>query len=213
MDPITPAAATSFQTGPQAKASDNSSAASALAATQSAPTDEEVTAAQSEEPEFSTRAERLAALNEEFNIMGSDFRVSTAFVQRLHELDFINDGEAEQLMGRMPQVDAGSTDSGTAIQSLQASLVALAEEEGSDSSLFDLLNRSAEALGNLSQQNRSDLEGLTQQLDQVLGEPSDLSESARSVIGQARDALMIGSRLAPGTGVNAAIESYLSHSG
>lgn len=210
MDPITPAAATSFQTGQQPKASDS---ASAHAATQSAASDEEVMAAQNDEPEFSTRAERLAALNEEFNIMGSDFRVSTAFIQRLHELDFIDDSEAEQLIGRMPDSAAGSADTGTAIQSLQASLMSLAEEEGSESSLFDLLSRSADALGTLPQQNRSDLEGLTQQLDQVLSDPSDLSESVSGVLGQARDALMIGSRLAPGAGANAAIESYLSNSG
>ena len=145
--------------------------------------------------------------------MGADFSLSTAFIQRLHELDFIDDSEAEQLIGRMPDNPTGAADTGTAIQSLQASLMSLAEEEGSESSLFDLLGRSAEALGTLPQQSRGDLEGLTQQLDQVLSDPSEFSESASGVLSQARYALMIGSRLAPGAGANAAIESYLANSG
>lgn len=211
MNPITPTAATSFQTGPQAQGTEDASDAKATPSSLSATSASEESSTQTEEPEFSTRAERLAALNEEFNIMGPDFKLSTTFIQRLHELDFIDESEAEQLIGRMPDAPAVGTDSGTAVQSLQASLAELAEEKGSESSLFDLLNQAADALGNLSAKSRADLEGLTQQLEQALSDQADLGEADAALLGQARDVMMIASRLAPGSGVNAAIESYLAH--
>lgn len=172
---------------------------------------------------FSSRAERLAALNEEFTITGPDFEVSAAFISRLQALEFIDASEAERLLGQAqaagseakpPIKDAGPQ----AVIDLQQDLQALAGTVPEDGSLALLLNETSAALTDLKASsplaNAPQYKALQQRLEQSLASDTDaaaLSEADRYRMTQAMDVMLIASRLAPGSETNAGIRSYLAN--
>lgn len=181
---------------------------------------ESATATSDDSATFSSRAERLAALNEEFTITGPDFEVSAAFISRLQEFEFISPDEAERLLGQSeataePTIkDAGPQ----AIIDLQQDLEALAGTVPADGNLALLLNETSEALNDLKASsplaNAPQYKALQQRLEQSLASDTDaaaLSDADRYRMTQAMDVMLIASRLAPGSETNAGIRSYLAN--
>ncbi|WP_028670841.1 hypothetical protein [Saccharospirillum impatiens] len=169
---------------------------------------------------FSSRAERLAALNEEFTITGPDFEVSAAFISRLQEFEFISPGEAEGLLGQSaPGAEPAVKDAGPqAIIDLQQDLEALAGTVPEDGNLALLLNETSAALTDLKASsplaNAPQYKALQQRLEQSLASDPDaaaLSDADRYRMTQAMDVMLIASRLAPGSETNAGIRSYLAN--
>jgi hypothetical protein len=169
---------------------------------------------------FSSRSERLAALNEEFNITGPGFELSSAFISRLQEFEFINASEAERLKGQAADTaEPAIKDAGPqAITELQQDLEALARTQTADGNLSRLLNDTAEALSDLKTSsplaNAPQYKGLQQRLEQSLSRDSEtasLSDTDRYRMTQAMDVMLIASRLAPGSETNAGIRSYLAN--
>jgi len=169
---------------------------------------------------FSSRSERLAALNDEFNITGPGFELSSAFISRLQEFEFINASEAERLMGKATNTaEPAIKDAGPqAITELQQDLEALARTQTADGNLATLLNETAEAMSDLKASSPLDnvpqYKGLQQRLEQSLASDPDaaaLSDADRYRMTQAMDVMLIASRLAPGSETNAGIRSYLAN--
>ncbi|WP_020407470.1 hypothetical protein [Hahella ganghwensis] len=106
------------------------------------------------ESSISTRAEKLAQLNKEFNITSSGFRVSQTFITRLTELGFLSSEEAEKLSGNLASSNPveQTTQSVEELQeSLQSLFDRLADEE--NSGLKTLIGSSMEILENLDNPN------------------------------------------------------------
>lgn len=178
--------------------------------------------AETDRATFSTRAERLAALNKEFTITGPAFEVSTAFIVRLQELEFISSGEAERLLGKATthtKADATNQESGAqAIVELQQDMKALSQKVPEEGQLARLLTETADALAELKASsplaNAPKYRSLQQRLEQALANNPDaanLSEAERRRMTQAMDVMLIASRLAPGSETNAGIRSYLAN--
>lgn len=177
------------------------------------------TATSDDNATFSSRAERLAALNEEFTITGPDFEVNAAFISRLQEFEFISPGEAERLLGQSEAAEPTIKDAGPqAIIDLQQDLEALAGLVPADGNLALLLNETSEALTDLKASsplaNAPQYKALQQRLEQSLASDTDaavLSDADRYRMTQAMDVMLIASRLAPGSETNAGIRSYLAN--
>lgn len=219
ISPLTPVSST----GVNQNASGQDAAVSATTLPTQTAQAETATAPSDDSAIFSSRAERLAALNEEFTITGPDFEVSAAFISRLQELEFIDSSEAERLLGQSqaasnadkPAIkDAGPQ----AIIDLQQDLEALAGTVPEDGNLALLLNETSEALTDLKASsplsNAPQYKALQQRLEQSLASDADaaaLSDADRYRMTQAMDVMLIASRLAPGSETNAGIRSYLAN--
>ncbi|MEX1057943.1 MAG: hypothetical protein WED11_09430 [Natronospirillum sp.] len=158
---------------------------------------------------FSSRSERLAALNDEFHITGGDFKITSGFIERLQELGFINSAETQDLLSRAPE--SGEESDGSALSELATSLVDIAQAQATDSDLAELLLDSAEALGSLSSTNLQGRKSLEQRLTQALETSPSLGNAELKSVAQARDALAVAGHLAQNSGASAAITSYLNH--
>lgn len=176
--------------------------------------------AESDSATFSTRAERLAALNKEFSITGPNFEVSAAFISRLQEFEFISPGEAERLLGQsVAKGESTKKDAGPqAIIDLQQDLITLSQKVPEEGKLALLLTETADALSGLKSSsplsNAPQYRNLQQRLEQALEnnpDAADLSKADRRRMTQAMDVMLIASRLAPGSETNAGIRSYLAN--
>lgn len=178
--------------------------------------------AESDRATFSTRAERLAALNKEFTITGPAFEVSTAFIVRLQELEFISTGEAERLLGQAAthsKANSTNQESGAqAIVELQQDMRTLSQKAPEEGQLTGLFTETADALAELKASsplaNAPKYRSLQQRLEQALANNPDaasLSDAERRRMTQAMDVMLIASRLAPGSETNAGIRSYLAN--
>lgn len=178
------------------------------------------TKAESDSATFSSRAERLAALNKEFSITGPNFEVSAAFISRLQEFEFISPGEAERLLGQsVANGESTKKDAGPqAIIDLQQDLITLSQKVPEEGKLALLLTETADALSGLKSSsplsNAPQYRNLQQRLEQALEnnpDAADLSKADRRRMTQAMDVMLIASRLAPGSETNAGIRSYLAN--
>ncbi|MDX1266710.1 MAG: hypothetical protein R3311_05035 [Oceanisphaera sp.] len=219
ISPLTPVS----PTGVNQNASGQDTAVSATTLPAQTAQAESATATSDDSATFSSRAERLAALNEEFTITGPGFEVSAAFISRLQELEFIDSREAERLLGQSQAADSADQsaikDAGPqAIIDLQQDLEALASTVPEDGNLALLLNETSAALTELKASsplsNAPQYRALQQRLEQALAndtEAAALSDADRYRMTQAMDVMLIASRLAPGSETNAGIRSYLAN--
>lgn len=171
---------------------------------------------------LSTRAEKLSALNQEFNIRGPGFELSSAFVQRLQEFGFISPGEAESLGADLAAGESGSGNlspdgGGTGLADLRSVLREFSGSLEESDPLAPIFQRVDSALGTIeSRDGQADnrvLESVRSQLDAALNSDlaAGLDGTMEKSLTQAMDVLLIASRLTPGSQTNAGIETYLAN--
>ncbi len=171
---------------------------------------------------LSTRAEKLSALNQEFNIRGPGFELSSAFIERLQQFGFISGREAESLGADIAAAgqetgNRSPAESATRLSSLRSTISEFRASLADDTPLAGILERVDTALGTIeSRDGQADnrmLETVRSQLDAFLN--SDLAGSidgpTEKSLTQAMDVLLIASRLTPGSQTNAGIETYLAN--
>ncbi len=207
----------SSYTAPTNTAATTSNAAVTGATTTAATTDE--SSEQKPAAQFSTRAEKLAALNSEFDIVSPSFKLSQQFVNRMAELDLISASDAEGLNTDLPlTADSDSSEADTVgelttfIDSFSAKLE---KQEDAPSGLLEILQNSKSILENLdgskSKTFEADIPETAAALADYLrsSDASTLSDSETKSLKDLHTALTVADKLNPTSRTSDNINAYM----
>lgn len=192
-----------------------SSAAQTAATDTAGNTATPATAASEEKQVFSSRGEKFAQLNKEFDITGSDFKITNGFLNRLSELGLITESEASKLAGGLNSV-TGSTDS---VGELKGAIDAISErvkDEDGVSNLLKLLENSKEILDNLDGSKSKtfpvDPATAAAELESFLkSDDADiLTDKEKESLKDVQTALTIADKLSPEQRTSAEVSKYMS---
>ncbi|WP_271272676.1 hypothetical protein [Aliamphritea hakodatensis] len=173
------------------------------------------TAASEEKQVFSSRGEKFAQLNKEFDITGSDFKITNGFLSRLSELGLITESEASKLAGGLNSV-TGSTDT---VGGLKGAIDAISErvkDEDGVSGLLKLLENSKEILDNLDGSKSKtfpvDPATAAAELESFLksDEADILTDKEKDSLKDVQTALTIADKLSPEQRTSAEVSKYMS---
>lgn len=166
---------------------------------------------------FSSRAEKLAQINKEFDITGADFHISQQFINRLSEIGLISTSEATDLNQGLPLSSNGAKET-ESITALKSSLESIAEringKEGT-SSLLTLLENSQKILDNLdgSQSKTFPVDPATAaaELDHYLKSDGSniLTVNEKQSLADLKTALTIADKLSPEQRTSAQVSKYM----
>jgi len=167
---------------------------------------------------FTSRAEKLATLNKEFNIVSPDFRINQAFVNRMAELELISSQDAEKLNAGIPATASGDkqTDTVAEIETFIdtfSTKLKNAEEQPED--LMDILQDSKSILANLdgskSKTFEADIATTNAALTQFLksDDAKALTESERGSLSDLQTALTVADKLNPTSRTSENINAYM----
>lgn len=165
---------------------------------------------------FSTRAEKFAQLNKEFDINSSKFTITGEFINRLAELKIISSDEASSLSSDLPTTNNTQT-TGTLeqIDSATDAIIQRLESAPEASGLIDVLEKSQQILDNLDGANSKkfpiDPATAAAQINQFLqGESANLlTEKEQGVVKDLKTALNIADKLNPLQRTSAEVSKYM----
>lgn len=203
-------------TSPPATAAASSSAP-ADSTTTTATTDE--SSSQKPEAQFSSRAEKLAALNSEFDIISQGFRLSQEFVNRMAELDLISASDAEGLNVDLPLTASSDTDEADTVGELTTFIdtfsAKLEKQEDKPQGLLDILQDSKSILQNLdgskSKTFEADIPETAAALADYLrsSDATSLSDSETKSLKDLHTALTVADKLNPTSRTSDNINAYM----
>ncbi len=207
----------SSYTAPANAAATTSNAAVTDATTTAATTDE--SSEQKPAAQFSTRAEKLAALNSEFDIVSPSFKLSQQFVNRMAELDLISASDAEGLNTDLPLTASSGTDEADTVGELTTFIdsfsAKLEKQEDAPSGLLEILQNSKSILQNLdgskSKTFEADIPETAAALADYLrsSDASSLSDSETKSLNDLHTALTVADKLNPTSRTSDNINAYM----
>lgn len=169
--------------------------------------------------QFSTRAEKLAALNSEFNIVSQGFRLSQDFVNRMAELDLISASDAEGLNTDLPLTADSDTSEADTVAELTTFIdsfsAKLEKQEDAPSGLLEILQNSKSILQNLdgskSKTFEADIPETAAALADYLrsSDASSLSDSETKSLKDLHTALTVADKLNPTSRTSDNINAYM----
>ncbi|MCV6590897.1 MAG: hypothetical protein OIF57_18040 [Marinobacterium sp.] len=168
-------------------------------------------------PTFTSRAEKMATLNSEFNIMSPDFTLTQAFVNRMAELELISGGEAEKLAADLPKGSAAAGDTPT-VAELQTFIKdfskTLQNNEEAPKGLLDILEDAEKILNNLDSSkpdNSVDIAGTQAALKQFIDSPEALkvNDDDDRNLRALHNMLVVADKLTPANRTSENVNAYL----
>ncbi|QEQ97423.1 hypothetical protein [Neptunomonas concharum] len=172
---------------------------------------------QDTQPVFSSRAEKLAQINKEFDITTPGFRISQQFINRLSEIGFISENEATELNKGLPLTSSG-TQSTESVETLKSAVEIIFERiknEDGVSGLLSVLDKSQQILDNLDGSKSKvfpiDPTTAAAELDHYLksDNASVLTEKEKQSLGDLKTAFTIADKLSPEQRTSAEISKYM----
>lgn len=163
---------------------------------------------------FSTRSEKLAQLNSEFDIRSSGFRLNQEFISRMAELGLISGADAEGLNSGLP-VNADGDKTTDTVQQLNHNIDILSERYQDDPTLIDILNHSKQVLANFdgteNDQLPSDPFTLAAKLNNYLksDDATKLTDDERESLQELKLAMTVADRLTPDKRSSAELGKYM----
>lgn len=165
---------------------------------------------------FTGRAEKLAVLNSEFNIVSPEFRLSQEFVNRMAELGLISEEDAGGLNAGLPVsngVQGGETDTVAQMQSFIDDFTSqLEEQDQNPGGLIEILRDAESVLDNLDgSQSTVDIPATAAALDNFLRSDAsgELDDKERSSLEQLHTTLAVADKLNPTSRTSANINAYM----
>ena len=163
---------------------------------------------------FSSRAEKFAQLNKEFDITASGFKITGQFINRLAELNIISSSEASSLSTDLsPETEA--TGSLSELKSAMDALVKRVKDETGTEGLIAILEKSKQILENLdgsvSKEFPIDPATAAAELDSLLKSDlaSILSRQELTTLKDLKTALNIADKLNPEQRTSAEVSKYM----
>ena len=172
---------------------------------------------QETQPVFSSRAEKLAQINKEFDITSPGFRISQQFINRLSEIGLISENEATELNKGLPLTSSG-TQSTESVETLKSAVEIIFERiknEDGVSGLLSVLDKSQQILDNLDGSKSKvfpiDPATAAAELDHYLksDNASILTEEEKQSLGDLKTAFTIADKLSPEQRTSAEISKYM----
>lgn len=166
---------------------------------------------------FSSRAEKLAQINKEFDITSPGFRISQQFINRLSEIGLISENEATELNKGLPLTSSG-TQSTESVETLKSAVEIIFERiknEDGVSGLLSVLDKSQQILDNLDGSKSKvfpiDPATAAAELDHYLksDNASVLTEKEKQSLGDLKTAFTIADKLSPEQRTSAEISKYM----
>jgi len=187
--------------------------------TTGAETSADENSSQKPEATFSNRAEKLATLNSEFNIVSQGFRLSQEFVNRMAELELITASEAEGLNTDLPLTADSDTSEADTVGELTTFIdtfsAKLEKQEDAPGGLMEILQNSKSILQNLdgskSKTFEADIPETAAALADYLrsSDASSLTDSETKSLKDLHTALTVADKLNPTSRTSDNINAYM----
>jgi len=187
--------------------------------TTGAETSADENSSQKPEATFSNRAEKLATLNSEFNIVSQGFRLSQEFVNRMAELELITASEAEGLNTDLPLTADSDTSEADTVGELTTFIdtfsAKLEKQEDAPGGLMEILQNSKSILQNLdgskSKTFEADIPETAAALADYLrsSDASSLTDSETKSLKDLHTALTVADKLNPTSRTSDNINAYV----
>ena len=164
---------------------------------------------------FSSRGEKFAQLNKEFDITGSDFKITNEFLSRLSALGIITESEASKLTDGLNST-TGSTDTVAGLKGAIDAISNRVKDEDGVSSLLSVLDNSKQILDNLDGSKSKtfpvDPATAAAELDSFLKSDgaSILTDKEKESLKDVQTALNIADKLSPEQRTSAEVSKYMS---
>ena len=166
---------------------------------------------------FSSRAEKMAALNKEFNISSPSFKLDQNFINRLSDFGLISENDSVELNKNLPLDAYSSADDNNigTIKELSQFIddfsKKLKNQENSSEGLLEILQQSKKVLNNLSGSQES-ISPTVNALGLVLQSEEALSFSAeeKKAIEDIQSVLKVANSLNPNSRNSDNINAYMS---
>lgn len=167
---------------------------------------------------FSTRAERLAQLNSDYDMLSPSFKLSEEFINRMANLRLISLEDSNTLQGHLPANKDGSRADTASLGELKSSMDAISQQLGPETTQGNLQQLFANAKGILDNINASkshtfpiDPATAAAELDQFLmsEQSSQLSEDDTQSLQDLKAALHVADKLSPDKRASAEVSKYM----
>lgn len=163
---------------------------------------------------LSTRGERLAALNQDFNIVNPNFTITGDFLSRLADLGFISQGQLadlQQEIGVNNTSDSKSSSTLTNIKHRTNEIIGRFKNNEQAESLVTILNKATDIIDNFGQSSTPDISTITTQLNYQLNNNkiATLTDLDKATLNELKTVLSIAEKLNPQSRTASNIDTYL----
>ena len=163
---------------------------------------------------LSTRGERLAALNQDFDIVNPNFTITDDFLTRLADLGFISSGELANLQQEVNVNNSSDAEADSSLAGIKQStldIIERFENDGQAESLVAILNKATDIIDNFGKTSSPDISTTIAQLDYQLNnnEVATLTNQDKATLSELQTVLSIAEKLNPQSRTSTNIDQYM----
>ncbi|OUR65837.1 hypothetical protein A9Q79_02285 [Methylophaga sp. 42_25_T18] len=175
---------------------------------------QQTTVQSSSQTTLSTRGERLAALNQDFDIVNPNFTITDDFLTRLAELNFISSGELASLQQEVSVNNTSDSEADSSLAGIKQKTIDIIERfknDGQADSLVAILNKATDIIDNFGKASSPDISTTIAQLDYQLNknEVATLTDQDKATLSELKTVLSIAEKLNPQSRTASNIDTYL----
>jgi len=165
---------------------------------------------------LSSRGERLAALNQDFDITSSNFAITDDFLTRLEELEFISADQLASLQQEMSVNSSSDTESSSTLATIKQStsdIIERFEDNEQADNLIEILNKAINIIDTFGQSSSSDISSTMAQLEQQINNTDGitLTEQEKTTLNELHSVLSIAETLNSQSRTSSNIDQYLQY--
>jgi hypothetical protein len=166
------------------------------------------------ETTLSTRGERLAALNQDFNIISPNFTITDEFLTRLAELDFISQDQLNNLQQEIDVNNTSDSDSNLSLATIKQNTNDIIERFKNDEqaeNLVTTLKKATSIIDSFGKTGSSDIFTTIAQLEHHLknNDGIRLTDKEKTTLNELQTVLSIAEKLNPQSRTSTNIDNYL----
>ena len=163
---------------------------------------------------LSTRGERLAALNQDFDIVNPNFTITDDFLTRLADLGFISSGELANLQQEVSVNNTSDSETDSSLAGIKQNTLDIIERFKGDEqaeSLVAILNKATDIIDNFGKTSSPDISTTIAQLDYQLNnnEVATLTDQDKATLSELQTVLSIAEKLNPQSRTSTNIDQYM----
>jgi len=163
---------------------------------------------------LSTRGERLAALNQDFNIISPNFTITDDFLTRLAELDFISQDQLNNLQQEVDVNNTSDSDSNSSLATIKQNTNDIIERFKNDEqaeNLVTTLKKATSIIDSFGKTGSSDIFTTIAQLEHHLknNDGVRLTDKEKATLNELQTVLSIAEKLNSQSHTSTNIDNYM----
>jgi hypothetical protein len=163
---------------------------------------------------LSTRGERLVALNQDFNIISPNFTITDDFLTRLAELDFISQGQLNNLQQEVDVNNTSDSDSNSSLATIKQNtndIIERFKNEEQAENLVTTLKKATSIIDSFGKTGSSDIFTTIAQLEHHLKNSDGvrLTDKEKTTLNELQTVLSIAEKLNPQSRTSTNIDKYM----